>query len=447
MPVHVYCMRGGVGTPAPVLPATVSRAFVDPEVGTMLRKLNPDETAYDAGGAYYEAEVSSPNLVGEKITELFAFQAFWGVEPAIPGLPPSQAAAVAFQVSNDGGATWLVWQDSVSSWVPAAGPLLGFFNDALTVDRRIPLLPWGDPHQVRFRVRMTPGAGGLQRPVVYGLALFNRHDMDISEDCARSVKRHLDDVVKVPMYYMAELAVPSATITIESGIGLDVSVREPIKVYNLTADPARNVNLFSSLGGPDGRTISMVAVQAGPVEVQFTGVPDVFIGAEEFFQVSKMPSVVVFTPSMSQYNPTRHWWPEPEVSQSRGVGRLMRPRQFYKIDMSIRVQSSLNREARQMTDAVVRVLDVGMYFDSVANGERYCVFAQESSVREDRVAQGIWIGAVNIVVFGKMWIAEEVGEVETVRQIVASVGAQHTCNLLLPEHLRRVYRERIEVSE
>lgn len=445
MPVHVYCMReSGVGV-EPALPGKAERAVTDPDIGTSLVKLNLDETQYAADGKYYESWATTPNLVGEKIKDLFGLQVFWLPFPEIPNLPESEMASVALQVSNDGGATWLVWQDSSSAWVPATGILDGFYNDVETVDRRIPLLQWTDPHQIMFKIRMTPGAGGYQRPLVFALALYNTHDMDISEDCARSVKRYLDRTINVPMYYMAELGSPSSSITIDDGIGLDVTVAEPITVYNLTVDPARNINLFSSLGGPNNRTIALLSPQTGQLEVRFRGVPDVFIGAEEFFQISKMPSVVVFTPRMAQYNATRHWEPEAEISKARGEARQTKPRQLYKIEMSIRVQSSLNREARQMTDAIARILDKGDFFYSVANGEKYCVIDQSSSVREDRVAQGIWVGAVNIVLFGKMWFGEP-EDAYLVREIILWVGGQHTCNLLLPEHLRRVYRERTVIE-
>jgi hypothetical protein len=438
-------MREGVEIPLPVLPALAPRASILPEVGTVLCKLDLAETRYDVAGRYYEVEVVSPNWIGEGITELYALQVFWDVDPVIEGQDPSQLANLGLQVSNDNGVTWLVWQDSMLQWVPAVGPLLGYFNDLATVDARIPLLPWGNPRQVRFKIKMIPGVGGLQRPIVRGLALFNKHNMDISEDCARSVKRYLDQVLKVPMYYMAELASPSTTIAIEKDIGLDVTVQEPIKVFNLTNDPARNINLFSSLGGPEGRMVTMLGSQVGQVEVQFVGVPDVFIGSEEFFQVSKMPSVVVFTPRIEPYDATRSWFPELEKSNARLVGRYQYQRLYYKITMPIRVQSSLNREARQMTDAVARILDVGMEFVSVANGELYCVWSQDNYLREDRVAQGIWVGTVSLLVVGKQWLPDEVvPETPLVQKVVTEVGGQNTCNLLLPEHLRRVYRERTE---
>jgi hypothetical protein len=52
---------------------------------------------------------------------------------------------------------------------------------------------------------------------------------------------------------------------------------------------------------------------------------------------------------------------------------------------------------------------------------------------------------VNLLVVGKQWLPDEVvEETQLVRKVVTQVGSQHTCNLLLPEHLRRVYRERTE---
>src|SRR3989304_10240749 len=116
-------MREGVEIPPPVLPAIAPRATVLPDVGTVLCKLDPAETRYDAAGRYYEVEVVSSNWIGEGITELYALQVFWAVEPEIPGQDPSDMASLGLQGSNDNGVTWLVWQDSVSQWVPAVGTL------------------------------------------------------------------------------------------------------------------------------------------------------------------------------------------------------------------------------------------------------------------------------------------------------------------------------------
>lgn len=445
MPVHVICMSDPerVEIEPPVLPALAPGATVLGG-GTVLCKLDSDKTRYDPTGAYYETIVIPANWVAEKLLGLYGLELKGYVEPMIPGLPPAQTAKVEFQLSNDGGVTWLIWQNLPSAWVPAVGPLAGVFNDEDTVDRWLPQFPFISPRQLQFKLKMTPGANGLQRPVVQGIFVYNEHKIDLEEDVTRSMKRYLDSIIEIPMTYTAELAAPSNTVTVEQDVGLDVTIKEPIFVYNLTTDPGRNINLFSSLGGPNNRTIIMVGPQVGQVEIQFVGVPDVFIGAEEFFQVSKIPSIVVSMTKAEQYLDVRHRIPETERSLARLQGRLQFPRIYYKIDMTVRVQSSLKRAALQMADSVGRVLDQGQTFYSVSNGETYCVYQQISQTPEDRLGQGLYVGAVNLLVVGKVWLEGEKvpPNIPMVTEVDTWVGGQNTCNLLLPSYLRRVYREK-----
>lgn len=435
----------------PPSPSTTLRAVVlSDEEGVTLVKLDPFMEQYDPAGMYYEAVVQAPNWVAEGLTGYYGFDAVYLLDPAIEGLPVDQWASLGFQLSNDGGTTWRVWVDGPDAWLPATGILDGVFNDERTVDKRIPLFPFDVKKQLRFRIKLIPGANGLQRPILQTLFIYNDHDMDIYEDVTRSLKRYIDANIQVPMHYMAELSAPSSTITIEKDVGLDVKVAEPIKVYNLGTDPGRNINLYQSLGGPDNRTIIMVGPQVGQVEVTFVGVPDVFVSAEEFFNVSKIPSIVIFVTNVSAYSEIRSHAPEDEKSIARQEGRLEFPRVYYKISITVRVQSSLKREALRMTDDIARILDQGDAFVSVASGENYCVYEQTNEVSEDRIAQGLYVGALNIVVMGKVWLKEELpgGEqVPLVTEVNAFVQGQNTCNLLIPARLRRIYRERLTIKE
>lgn len=457
MPVRVEDLTSdvGMGFEIPVLPATAEKAVVLPDSGLTLRKLDLDQTKFDASGKYYETIVALPNWVAEGLTELFGFETVQSVEPVIQNQDPLTLPSVTYQLSVDGGTTWLVWVDGPDAWLPAVGLYAGVFNDEETVDRRIPLLPFGDPRQVRFQVKLTPGLGGIQRPILTYMTIYNKHRMDLYEDVTRSLKRYIDANIKVPMFFFAEVASPSTTVVVEREPGLDVTITPPIKVYNTTTDPGKNINLFSFLD-PDGRTIHMVGPQVGQIEVQFTGVPEVFVGAEDFIQISKIPSIVAIVTQMTQYLDVRHRAPESERSLSRMEGRLQFTRLYYKIQASVKSQSALKREALQMTDAVARILDQGQCFNSVANGECYCVFQQKAEVAEDRIAQGLFVGSVNLEILGKVWLTDEITDesnlplidrkIPLVRTPVVSVGAENSCNLNLPPHRRRVYRENFNVE-
>jgi hypothetical protein len=448
VPVRIESLADptGVVIETPTPPGAADRAVVIPEEGVTLVRLDVDRDRYAADGKYYEGVVQVPNWIAEGLTGYFGFETFGYVDPEIPGLPAAQVASLAFQLSNDNGATWRIWVDGPDEWVSAVGPLAGVFNDEETVDRRIPLFPFISPKQLKIRVKLTSGANGLQKPVLQNIYIYNSHIMEIYEDVTRSMKRYIDANVAVPMHYMAELASPSSTVAIEKDVGLDVKVMEPITVYNLGVDPGRNINLFGSLGGVDGRTITMIGPQVGQVEVNFTGVPDVFVSAEEFLNISKIPSIVVYVTRMEQYLDIRSWVPERERSLSRMEGRSQAARVYYKITATVRVQSSLKREALRMTDILCRLLDQGSVFNSVASGEGYGILEQSNEVSEDRIAQGLHVGAITILIMGKTWLQGEEAE-HLVHEVGLSIGSEHTCNLLLPVHLRRVYREKVEIKE
>lgn len=440
---------------APMLPATVERAFVHPQFGLTLRRLNQAETSFSSAGKYRETVVELPNWSLEGLAELFSFDVLEAIEPFIEGQDPLDRARIGYQLSNDGGTTWLLWDDGSSAWVPAVGVLDGVYNDLDTVDKHIPAFPTLTlPRQIRIRVRLTPGASGRQRPLLRTTGICYESRLNLYEDVTRSLKRYVDGAIRLPKVFIAELTGgTSVTIPTSSSdpsvqpseLGYDVTVAEPITVYNLTTDPNRNQNLFGSLGGVGNRTITFLGAQTGKVEINFVGIPEVFIGAEEFFQLSKIPSVVITFDRLEQYGLIRTEQQAVEKSIARRVARIRPPRVPYLLFCSVRVQSSLKHEALLMKDALSRILDKGDVFTSVAIGDHYCVMSQTAQVAEDQVAKGLFVGNVTLKILGKVWL-KAATEVPLVEKVVMQVGAEFTCNLNLPPHLRNVYREQMDVE-
>ncbi|HUU58300.1 MAG TPA: hypothetical protein VMZ50_02050, partial [Phycisphaerae bacterium] len=293
----------GLTIPAPVPPKAAERAVVLPDLGLTLRRLNPAETVYDPAGLYLEEIVELPDWRTEDVDALFGFQTCELVDPVIANQADADKATLGYQVSNDGGTSWLVFDTGGGMWVPATGAISGTFMTSLEVDTYLHLLPVADnPRSVRIRVRLSPGASGRQRPVLERYHIFHDTELDLMHDVSISLRRFIEGAVKVPMFFITELGAATGTITIPdsssnpadqpSEPGFDVTIAEPVEAYNLTVDPKRLSNLFGTLSG---RTVTLIAAQpAGDkVEVAFTGLPDVFISAEEFFQLSKIPSIVV----------------------------------------------------------------------------------------------------------------------------------------------------------
>jgi hypothetical protein len=438
----------GMAFEAPVPPKTARRAVVIPEIGLTLRRLNAAETAYDPAGKYLETRVELPNWKPGGVESLYGFACCEFLEPVLPNQPDADKATVGYQISNDDGLTWLTWDPGTTAWVVATGVLADSFVDKDTLDMHLPTVPFAAERQIRLRAKLTPGNNGRQRPVLKWTTIYHAVDLNLYEDVSRSIKRFIDAYIKVPMFYLAETsASPSVTIPTSTSDpatagatepGFDVKIEEPIRVFNLTTDPGRLNDIFGTI---TGRTVSFLGPQTGKVEVEFVGVPDVFIGAEEFFQLSKIPSVVVTVDRLEDYDLIRTFEPERERSKARCVGRNQPPRIHYNIYVSVRVQSSLKREALMMTDAISRILDKGDIFPSVALGDDYCVLEQTNQVSEDRVAQGLFVGNVTLRVLGKVWLKDPSQDIALVKKVNTLVGAQVSCNLNLPPHLRNVYRE------
>jgi hypothetical protein len=435
-----------------ILPDLAEKGVLLPPVGLTLRRLDIDKSAYSPDGKYYQTTVVLRNWAAEGLESLFGFDEAWDRDPEIATMDEALRAKIDYQLSNDNGVTWYVWVDGPDAWLPATGIYLNTYNPGNIVDLRSPLLPLITPKQVRIKARLTPSTDGRQRPILRGVSFYNDHKMDFYEDITRSLKRYIDTSVQVPMFYFAELATAASTITIATEPGLEVTITEPIQVYNTTTDPGRLINLFSSLSG---RVVTMLGPQIGNMEVRFTGVPDVFIGAEDFFQISKIPSIVVTVTSIEQYVDLRSWKPEVERNRAKGLGRLQFFRVFYYAYATVRVQSSLKREALQMIDACARILDKSDHFFSVATGETYCIMSAEREVSEDRVAQGLFVCGIDLKIMGMIWLKGilddldepnlrvENGVIPLIKDVNIMVTAQNTCNLNIPSYLRRIYVERI----
>ncbi len=450
--------QGMVFEPLPPL-ATASRAVFLPEVGLTLRKLNDDETNFQPDGRYKQTTVILAPWVAEGLTGLFGFETTQGIDPEVDNQDPSTMADIDYQLSIDGGTTWLYWDPVAAQWLPAVGINVNRFNDVLTIDQNIPKLPFGFPRGMRLKARLKPGLNGLQRPFLRTTYIFNSHVMDLFEDVTRSMKRYIDANFQVRMTFNVLLQAPKPTMVIDTTApGLNVKI-DPASVvaYNLDKDPGRNTNLVSAFD-PVKNLITFTTPQTGNIGAEFIGIPDVFIGGEDFLQVSKIPSVVVIVNRIEQYLQIRARVDETERSISRGVGRLQYHRLYYRIYATVRVQSALKREALQMTEDICRILDQGDKFDSVANGDHYCVMEQTNELQEDRVPQGLFVSAVNLKLLGKAWLkgddtvaanlpVDENGLIPLVQTVNTFVGSDDLSTLNLPDYLRRVYREQTVTDE
>lgn len=374
----------------PVLPAMVERAVLICNFrGLQLRRLNADETAFELLGKYRPAKVVLENFKANALAELYGFQA----QEITTG---DFGGSVGYQLSNDNGTSWLVWDDAFSAWVPPIGDV---FMSAALVDRRIPQFPLTSARQLRVRVLLTPTADGKKTPKLDRVTFYVEHQYDFQEDLVRSLKHYLEQRIQVSAKFYDEAASPVTTVTVEVDWA---QVLEPIRVYNLTTDPDRTANLFASVLG---KVITLAAPQVGALEVAFVGVPKVFIAADEDFQLSTIPSIVINVPTIVERRELRNGNGEVDRATERREARTRVGRVFFDATTLLGCQSALKREALVMADAIVRIMSQDRVVPSEAIGEDMTVVTALPVSQADQVGRALYASNVSVALGGKAWLA------------------------------------------
>ena len=420
-----------------------------------LRRLNNSQDAYDAYGKFYETTVVLPNFKASGLTALYAFypvELTWGgsantrlappigfgvgvgalrqgayylepvtyptglgaglkptgPDPLYPGItgygyqysgrqvpPTGYGGQLTYRASPDDGSTWWVWTGAV--WEEAVGPLATTWNTALELDAGFPDFPLDkDEPQVRIKVRMTPSADGEQTPVLAGLVLYVDFDYDMEDDVMRSMRRYLEDSVSIRTTWKGNVS-NATTFQVEHYWR---QMAGPVEVYNLTTDPNRTTNLFSSLTA-DNKGLVLTSAQSGLLEATLRGCPEVYITAEEVFQLSHTPAVVIFSPRLVERRDLRVGDLSVEISYGREEARGVYSRTFHEATFRITTQSSLHHESIRLADALQRALTQYRNLPSLAIGDLLWIVGATPVDDMNRVGSALFARAFSCVVVTK----------------------------------------------
>jgi len=186
----------------PLVVAGATRACLVDGKGLQLRRMSQDETEFNPAGQYLESWVEFPNWQASGLESLYGFR----TNEVLSGQtgPTSYGGSVGYQLSNDGGGTWL-YHDG-TSWTAA-----GFNNWSSwsLVDEYLPDFPLTADKQIRLRVRLTPSANGYSTPYLNGVTVYADLEYDFQDDLLRSMKRWLERHVWVDAQYFEQ--VPQST--------------------------------------------------------------------------------------------------------------------------------------------------------------------------------------------------------------------------------------------
>jgi hypothetical protein len=368
-----------------------------PSQGLTLRRLTDDEMAYDSAGKFFETVVILPNHKGTAIRALTGFRA----DELLSG---QFGGAIGYQLSNDDGVTWRAFDTISSSWVPAVGAFASVYVNSAVVEEFIDLFPLTIQRQVRIKVRLTPSLGQKKRPVLRAVVLQLHCDYDFLDDVARSLKAHLEGTTRVRLRWVENLSA-AATLVVDSGL----RVAGPVEVFNLTADPGKTMNLFVSVL-PDGKTVTLSGPQTGKVEVNYFGIPDVFISADQDYQTGKVPTVLINNPTVvdrprdaaSATNES-----EVEVNRGKKEARVRHRRNIFDANIVIACQAPFKHVSLAMADAVEKAFHPRRKVRSLSIGELLSVVTVGPKAQLDQVTRGLYVTNVPCLLNGHAWLRPE----------------------------------------
>lgn len=386
-------------------PPKVERAVRMCGQGITLRKLSPDETMYDPIGRYFESTVVLPNLKANALKELTGFHVAEVTTEKFGG-------SIGYQMSNDGGTTWYTFD--MGSWTPAVGPLATVFVTREDVEKFIGLLPLLPLKQVRLRAKLTPSADGKKRPLLAVMIIDTEYDFDFQEDLLRSLKHHLEALVRVRVKWV-EAVTAGTSVTVDSGL-----VVTSATVFNLTTDPGRLTNLFSSIG-IDSKTVSFAPAQTGKIEVNYAGAPKVFIAAEENFQLGSIPAVLINVPSIVWRKDLDTMIKEYDVNRQTFVARHRHKRGLFDANITLSCQAQLRHMATALADAVEKALQPNRSILSEALGELYAVLGVGPKTQADQIVRSLFSENLPVVLAGKAWLRPEYEEVPVSKKVITNI--------------------------
>lgn len=360
------------------------------------------------GGEYREGIVQYPTWTADNIVELFGFEAIEEHVYTLENGVKVQETDVRYQVSTDGGTTWLHWTGLAWSKVTLQDD---HWDPWATVDANIQALtfltvaggPGANRKSMTVRARLTPAtsSGSFVQdlaPKLRAISILHEVAYEFEEDLRRSLKRHLENGVRVlerqvltgqtaattfqlqVHEYQSVSSNPSISF-VQPSFATDWAaesslVQGKVWVYNLTTDPHRTrpykatINESTGLVTLDGA----VAAQTGSIEIWFYCSVPTYIAVDDRINVSTSRALLVQLSSSAPlpYNSAAPLYGEVEAERSRQRVRLRVPSQVFESTMTIRCQAPTTLEASSIVSAVQRLVATRANVTSVATGQPYC---------------------------------------------------------------------------
>ena len=291
------------------------------------------------------------------------------------------------------GAAWVLVVNASTDWGTEINTLTYFAT-----------YPGKTSRTLRVRLRVRPDSTGDYAPQLTGLCISWPIDASYQpeDDVVRSLKDYCE-AVSIPAVERATLTANSTTVTLTSDY-------TPLpsgswKVYNLTADPTRLVNLFSSWAS---LVVTMTGVQTAgsDIEIRFEGTLNAYVSADEMSEDSESPSFVIQSSGENRVNreisqlPNKIRLPEPGLTALR----VEHVAETLQMPMRIYAQATKHYIARAMIDALKRriQLDCGMTSYSWGGKLTFRII-ERAGLQYTQANKGLHVFALSVEALTPQW--------------------------------------------
>jgi len=319
------------------------------------------------GGKFNDtSEITFLNWSPDALEELFGFEidAFFELEDDREDATFGDAlGSVGFQISNNNGISFLFFSTVSSTW-SAAG--VNDFSSTNAISEGMPTFPLTEGRQLQLKMRLTPDTLGRSTPVVQSVSIHHEVRYDFHVDIMRSVKRFMDANLRPNLEIRLQIPSPSDQLVMPT----DFVVDSVLAAYNLSTDPDRLIDLFSSItitqtgtdknGDPEFENrvfLTSTLVAGSIIEIQFRGIAPVFIVADEDERISVLPAYLLEIPSIDENKIYGRGARKIERNIPSGDARIREQPVQYDASVQISCLSSSQKVALSMVQEIHRQFD------------------------------------------------------------------------------------------
>jgi hypothetical protein len=358
-------------------------SLVDPYL--TLRKQDAQGN-YDRIGTYpLSSDVIFENYKAKSLTELFSF-----------ALEIDNEELCGVQLSNNDGASWLFWDGS--TWATAGA---NDFSSVDEIDANIASFPFTFEKQIKPKIRLYSNTAQKVSPRLGYVFLGLELSYDALEDAVRTIKHAMERDLSFNLDFRCKLSKDTNKVTLKSNFEI---LNTEFRAFNLTNDPGKLDNIFQSYN-PENNLVYFTATQSmnSVILIEYKGKCKIYIGADEEFIVSELPSLVM-TYSPTTYDRRLGGQIISEVSRGKKKARYRYGPEFLNFPLVVSCQAAFNWESLRMSKAVNNFFERGKIISEAMGQEIRLIWPQEKFSETDVLARGLFKKDVTVTVHVKEWV-------------------------------------------